>query len=160
SYDRTVAPGEIVAAFGSGIAAGTNLTVAATTVPLPTELGGVSLCVNGVAAPLFFVSTNSGAFQINYQLPFETVAGVAQVEVLQEGKLAATEYLVVSGTAPGVFTVNASGSGQAIALNQDYSLNSSAQPEARGRYIIVYATGQGGQLLDPTTRQLLRLPSG
>jgi uncharacterized protein (TIGR03437 family) len=160
SYERAIAPGQIVAAFGSGLAAGTNLTVAATSVPLPAELGGVSLRVNGMAAPLFFVSANNGAFQINYQLPFETAAGVAQVEVSQEGKLAATEYLVVSDVAPGVFTMNATGSGQAVALNQDYSRNSNTRPAARGSYLIVYATGQGRQLLDATTRQLLRPPSG
>lgn len=160
SYDRAVAPGQIVAAFGSGIAAATNLTVAATSVPLPTELSGVGVRVNGVAAPLFFVSAANGAFQINYQLPFETAAGVAQIEVIQDGKLAATEYLVVGDAAPGVFTANAAGTGQALALNQSYTLNSSAQPEARGRYVILYATGQGRSLLDAATRELWRLPSG
>jgi uncharacterized protein (TIGR03437 family) len=160
SYDRTVAPGQLVAAFGSGTAAATNLTVAATLVPLPTDLSGIAVRVNGVAAPLFFVSATNGAFQINYQLPFETAPGVAQVEVIQDGKLAATEYLEVSNVAPGVFTTNASGTGQAIALNQDYSLNSSQRPAARGQYVIVYATGQGSALLDAATRELWRLPSG
>jgi uncharacterized protein (TIGR03437 family) len=170
SYERAVAPGQIVAAFGSGFPSGTNITAAASSLPLPTELEKVSVRVNGAAAPLFFVGAGgafgSGAFQINYQLPFETTAGVAFVEVLSDGRLVASEYLNVSGAAPGIFTFNASGEGQAAVLNQDYSPNGDparnpqARPEARGRYLIVYATGQGDQLLDAATRQLLRLPSG
>ncbi len=120
SFDRAVAPGQIVAAFGSGFPAGTRIAVSASSTPLPTELSQVSVRVNGVLAPLFFVgSTGDGAFQINYQMPFETAAGTALVEVLSEGKLVASEYLSVGTTAPGVFTFNSSGQGQAVALNQE-----------------------------------------
>ncbi|MBL8205700.1 MAG: S8 family serine peptidase [Blastocatellia bacterium] len=164
SYVRNVSPGQIVSAFGSGFAADTNLSLPATMLPLPTELGKVSVRVNGVAAPLFFVGVGgafgAGNYQINYQLPTETAIGTAQIEVLNDGKLLASEFLKVSADAPGVFTMNAMGQGQSVVLNQDYLPNSPANPEARGRYIIVYATGQGTQLLDATTRQFFRLPSG
>jgi len=167
SFARAVAPGQIVAAFGSGFPAGTRVAVSASSTPLPAELSQVSVRVNGRLAPLFFVGApGDGTFQINYQLPFETAAGVALVEVLSEGKLVASEYSPVSAAAPGVFTSNSSGQGQAVALNQDYSLNGSpgsapgARPESRGRFIIVYANGQGRQLLDGATSELLTLPSG
>ncbi|MGH9853220.1 MAG: S8 family serine peptidase, partial [Blastocatellia bacterium] len=167
SFARAVAPGQIVAAFGSGFPAETRIATSASSTPLPTELSQVSVRVNGLLAPLFFVGApGDGAFQINYQMPFETAAGTALVEVLSEGKLVASEYLAVSATAPGVFTFNSSGQGQAAALNQDYSLNGSpgsapgARPESRGRFIIVYANGQGRQLLDGATSELLTLPSG
>jgi uncharacterized protein (TIGR03437 family) len=170
SYDRAVAPGEIVAAFGAGFPAGVRISAVAASLPLPTELANVAVRINGIAAPLFFVgaggSLGESAFQINYQLPFETAPGTAYVEVLSEGGLVASEYLVVSGTAPGIFTINSSGQGQAVALNQDFSPNGSAgsgpgaKPEARGRFIIVYANGQGRQLIDSVTSQLLMLPSG
>ncbi len=167
SFARAAAPGQIVAAFGSGFPAGTRFDVSASSTPLPSELARVSVRVNGMLAPLFFVGApGDGAFQINYQMPFETAAGVALVEVLSEGKLVGSEYLAVSATAPGIFTSNASGQGQAVALNQDYSINGSpgsasgAKPEARGRFIIVYANGQGRQLIDGATNQLLTLPSG
>ncbi len=167
SFARGAAPGQIVAAFGSGFPAGMQIAISASSTPLPTELSQVSVRVNGLLAPLFFVGApGDGTFQINYQLPFETAAGVALVEVLSEGKPVASEYLAVSATAPGVFTSNSSGQGQAVALNQDYSLNGSpgsapgARPESRGRFIIVYANGQGRQLLDGVTNELLTLPSG
>ena len=47
---------------------GTNLaffTLTANSVPLPTTLGGSSIQIDGVAAPLFFVSPG----QINFQVP-------------------------------------------------------------------------------------------
>jgi uncharacterized protein (TIGR03437 family) len=170
SYERAVAPGQIVAAFGSGFPSGTAINAAGSTLPLPSELEKASVRVNGVAAPLFYAGAGGafgdGVFQINYQLPFETAAGTALVEVFYAGKLAASEYLTVSSAAPGVFTANSYGQGQAVALNQDYTLNGdpaanpNAKPESRGRYLVIYANGQGGQLLDSTTLQLITLPSG
>jgi len=44
---------------------------------------------------------------------------------------------------PGIFTPDGSGRGQAAVLNHDWSLNSSSNPEARGNYIHIYATGLG-----------------
>lgn len=161
SFARAAAPGQIVAAFGAGFPAGTKLASSATTAPLPTELSSTSIRVNGILAPLFYVGAGGdGNFQINYQLPFETAAGAALVEVLREGKLVASEYLTVSSAAPGLFTTDATGQGQAVALNQDYTANGAARPERRGRYLILYANGQGRQLLDAATNQLLSLPSG
>src|SRR5689334_8488340 len=60
-----VAPESIVAAFGSNLA---TTTQSATAQPLPTELGGTSVEVNGRKAGLFFVSPN----QINYVIPDAT----------------------------------------------------------------------------------------
>jgi uncharacterized protein (TIGR03437 family) len=45
---------------------------------------------------------------------------------------------------PGIFTADSSGSGQALAANQDYSANSSQNPATAGSVITLYATG-GGQ---------------
>lgn len=169
SYGRAVAPGQILAGFGSGFPTGTNLSLGVSTLPLPVQLGGVSVRVNGIAAPLFFVSVNPaapGAFQINYQLPYETPPGVAFVEVLNNGTPVASEFLNVSQAAPGVFTYHATGTGQAAAQNQNFSLNGDpaqipqASPAARGQYIIVYANGQGAQLVNAATQQPLTIASG
>jgi uncharacterized protein (TIGR03437 family) len=44
---------------------------------------------------------------------------------------------------PGVFTLDGSGTGQAAVLNQDGSVNSSANPAAHGSVISVFMTGAG-----------------
>jgi uncharacterized protein (TIGR03437 family) len=53
-----------------------------------------------------------------------------------------------------------------VAVNQDFSLNGDpnlvpgAKPESRGNVIVVFATGQGGQFINPATQQPLTLASG
>ncbi|MEP7271792.1 MAG: S8 family serine peptidase [Acidobacteriota bacterium] len=166
SFVRAAAPGQILAAFGAGFPVTTNLSAAAAIAPLPTELGSVSVRVNGILAPLFFVGISAGTFQINYQLPYEISPGSAYVEMLSNGTAVASENLTVSSAAPGVFTVASSGQGQAAALNQDSSRNgdptqiASAKPESRGRYISIYANGQGGQFVNPGTGQAMSFTSG
>jgi uncharacterized protein (TIGR03437 family) len=170
SFTAATTPGQILSAFGGGFPASTNLTAQAQSLPLPTQLGKVSVRVNGIPAPLFFVGVGggfgAGAFQINYQLPYETLPGMAFVEVLNNGMLISSEFLSVGAAAPGVFTLSANGIGQAAAVNQDFSLNGdphlhlNARPEARGRVILIFATGQGGQFINPATQEALTLATG
>jgi len=167
SYVRAATPGQIVAAFGVGFPNGVNVSAIAGNAPLPTKLGSVSVRVNGTLAPLFFVWVQgAGAFQVNYQLPYQTQPGLAYVEVLNNDAPVASEYLIVGAAAPGVFTITASGKGQAVAINQDFSLNGdpsqlpSAKPESRGRVVTIFANGAGGQFVNPGNGQSLTPTSG
>ena len=63
-FQPTVSQGGISSIFGSELA---DDIVIAGDVPLPFELGGARVLVDGWEAPLFFVSPN----QINFQVPFE-----------------------------------------------------------------------------------------
>ena len=49
----------------------------------------------------------------------------------------------VVATAPGIFTIGATGLRQAAVLNQDNSVNGASSPAARGSVIQIYATGEG-----------------
>jgi len=65
-----------------------------------------------------------------------------QVEYL--GILSPPVSVPVTGSAPGVFTLNASGSGAGAVLNAaDDSVNTAANPVARGDWVSIYATGAG-----------------
>src|ERR1019366_6844043 len=64
SYSAVVSPGCWVAIFGNRLA---PAPATASTVPLPTMLGGVSVSIAGLAAPMLFVSAN----QVNALIPFE-----------------------------------------------------------------------------------------
>ena len=75
-----LAPGGIVAVFGDGFVSGQP--VQATSLPLPTELGGVRVLVNDKPAPVYFASAN----QINFQIPYDTAAGNATVRVEKGGQ--------------------------------------------------------------------------
>ncbi|MBP6821619.1 MAG: hypothetical protein KA368_08750 [Acidobacteria bacterium] len=109
SYNGELAAESIVAAFGEGLAA--NVTLA-TSVPLPTTLGGVTVKVKDSAgterdAPLFFVSPS----QINYQVPAGASVGEAQLGVYNGDKLIATGTIPIVTASPGLFSANSSGQG-------------------------------------------------
>jgi uncharacterized protein (TIGR03437 family) len=95
TYSAAVSPGMLVAVFG------TNLASAASTAsgsPLPYSLGGVSAAVNGIAAPLAYVSPT----QVNLQIPYEVGAGPAVLGIDNNGQIAGFQFQV-SASAPGIF---------------------------------------------------------
>jgi uncharacterized protein (TIGR03437 family) len=104
-----VAPHTIASLFGTNLTAS---TVSATSTPLPTTLGGVTITVTDSAnvartAPLFFVS----AGQVNFQVPADTATGRAKIRVQRQDGTTATGALLIKTVAPGLFAANASGQG-------------------------------------------------
>jgi uncharacterized protein (TIGR03437 family) len=68
SYLPGVTSGTIATLFGSGFSDISGVQ-AASGFPLPTQLSGTSVMVNGVLAPLFAVAEHDGQDQINFQVP-------------------------------------------------------------------------------------------
>jgi uncharacterized protein (TIGR03437 family) len=107
----TQAVDSIVSAFGTGLA---GTTAQATSVPLPTTLGGVTIEVKdatGVTqqAPLFYVSPT----QINYAIPGGTATGTATITIHSTtGDFVAQQDL--GAVAPGIFGASGWGVGQAV----------------------------------------------
>lgn len=136
-----VAPGELVVLFGSGMGP-QNLTVATPSSGLfPTQLAGTTVTFNGTPAPLLYTSSTIVAAIVPYEINLQTSANVT---VNYQGNTFTTlSQLPVGLTAPGIFTANASGSGQAAAINQDGTLNSASNPAAVGSVVTFYATGAG-----------------
>ncbi len=129
-FQEPVAPGSLIAIFGTGLAA---TPASAGAVPLPTRLGGVSVTVNGtLAAPLIYVSDK----QINAQLPFETPVGAATLSVNGSAPVSFS----VAASAPGILTY---GTNRAVAINQDGSLNGPDHPARAGGWVTLYMSGQG-----------------
>src|SRR5579864_7321031 len=102
-----VAPGSIASAFGRQVGAS---TVSATSLPLPTTLGGVSIDVTDSAnalkmGSLFYVSPN----QINFVVPDSIKTGTATVKVLGGANSPQSANVQVAKVAPGLFTANGAG---------------------------------------------------
>lgn len=105
SYETTaIAPESIVAGFGVSLA---TQTVGATTQPLPTNLGGTTVEVNGQAAQLFFVSPG----QVNYLIPAGTTPGTANVVIRDGNGTVSNGTVQVSQSGPALFTANSDGVG-------------------------------------------------
>jgi uncharacterized protein (TIGR03437 family) len=137
-----VAPGEIVSLFGSAIGPSSPASLTLTNpVLVANALQGVHVLFDGVPAPMLYAS----AGQVNVVVPY-AVAGesATQVQVEYLGALSAPISLPVAATAPGIFTLNASGAGPGAILNAaDESVNSAANPVAPGDWVSIFATGAG-----------------
>lgn len=144
-YGNQLAPGMIASLFSTG-----NFhqfgTVAQSAppykFPLPRTLNGLQVLVNGAPVPLFFAGTD----QINFQVPMATAQnGIANLQVIETatGRLLGDSTVGLLDAAPGIFTQAANGSGAAIAVNEDGTLNTQTNPAVAGHIITLYGTGQG-----------------
>ncbi len=139
--------GSIGSIFGQNLASSPQ---AATTIPLPLQLGGTSVTFGGVAAPLFYVSPG----QINFQMPDYQVSPL----VVSNAWGASDPYpfgnTSSEESAFGILTRDASGCGQGAVLNVggngSLSTNSASDSVSPGDYISVYGTGASvGSLFNP-----------
>ena len=113
----------ILSIFGSDLAPS---TWSAQTVPLTAQLAGVSVTVNGVAAPLYYVSPS----QLNVQIPYATPVNTTATLVVNNNGQTVSRSFAVSPAAPGIF---ADQNGAPIP-------NASA---AAGQIVTLFITGDG-----------------
>ena len=141
----TVSPGELVTIFGSNIGPATAASMAITSGYVDTTLSNVTLTIDGQNAPLLYVSSS----QVTAQVPYEVNQGAGIAVVLTNGTLpAANSTVTVAATAPGIFSADGSGTGQAAAVNTSAStgaitLNSTTNPAKIGDTVTFYLTGEG-----------------
>jgi uncharacterized protein (TIGR03437 family) len=134
------APGEVVAIFGSGLGP-SSLTSGEVDAAgaLTDQLAGYTVYFNGVAAPLLYISST----QVGTVVPWSSSGPSTTVQVSGGGQISPPATIAIVPSAPGIFTTNGSGVGQAAALNQDGSMNSPIGPATAGSVIVLYATGGG-----------------
>ena len=142
-----IAPGEIVTIKGNGLGPtpGLQFSVDPSSGTVATTLSGTRVLFGSFAAPITYTS----ATQINAIVPYE-VAGQSSVmmTVQYQGGASAGTSVQVANSAPGAFTFNSTGTGQAVAANQDGSFNGLSGPAAKGSYVTIYFTG-GGETTPP-----------
>jgi len=142
SFLPGVTPGGIATIFGTSLTRDLTGIVVAAGVPLPTELAGTSVEVNGVAAPLFAVANVGGSEQVNLQIPYEAAAqSTATVVVIANGLRSAALTAPVLAAHPGIFMVG--GTAGAILHGADNQPVTAANPAARDEIVLIFATGLG-----------------
>ena len=132
-YSGSLAPGELISIYGTQLGPATPVLTQldSTGKFVATTLGGVQVFVSGYAAPVLYASNT----QVNAVVPYEVKAlKSVYVEVKYLNQPSNIVTLPLTATAPGVFTLNASGGGQGLILNAaDYSVNGPAKPAAQGQ---------------------------
>jgi uncharacterized protein (TIGR03437 family) len=97
SFKQSFAPGMLMSVFGTGLSSGPPQSESSA--PLPTTVNGNTVTINGILAPLLYVS----ATQINLQIPYEIAPGNAVLTVNTGGQSASTNF-TLEAAAPGIFT--------------------------------------------------------
>ncbi|MBI3472639.1 MAG: hypothetical protein HY013_14890, partial [Candidatus Solibacter usitatus] len=105
-----------------------------------TMIGDTRVLFDGIPAPMIYAASRIVSCVVPYALANRAFTSL-QVEYLGVRSPAVT--VRVSQTSPGIFTLNSTGSGPGAILNQDNSINGPNNPEAKGSYIVIYATGEG-----------------
>jgi uncharacterized protein (TIGR03437 family) len=118
SFTAPVAAGGLATVFGENLA---SLVTSAAALPLPTTLGGATVTLNGVPAPLAYTSPT----QINFQVPWELAGQGEATLVVSSG---APINVPLAPLSPGIFAV-----------------------VQQGRYLILYCTGLGGVTNPPAS---------
>ena len=136
-----VAPGEMVTVFGANLGpsqfAASQPNAAGR---IATTLAQTQVLFNGIPAPLLAAGPN----QLNAIVPYGIASQAnAQMVVSSNGQTSAPLTIPTAASAPSLFTVNASGTGQAAALNEDGSINSASNPAAQASIVVFYANGAG-----------------
>ena len=151
-----VSPGLIITLFGIGLGPQTPATAKLNSQGrIDTNLETTRVLFDGVPAPM--IATSSG--QISAIVPYSVGNQVStQMQVEFQGRKSVVVPFPVVPTSPGLFTANASGKGQAAALNQDGTYNSALNPATRGSIVVLFATGEGKTTPDGVDGKLTAAP--
>ena len=130
-----IAPGEFIALYGTGLAASTLSALP----PYPTTVNGVSVTIGGLPAPLQLVSSG----QINCLVPYGVTGTTVAIAVNNKGTFSNTVQIPLAPTAPGIFTLDSSGTNDGATLHLNGTLVNAASPAKKGEIVAMYLTGLG-----------------
>jgi uncharacterized protein (TIGR03437 family) len=107
-----------------------------------TSLADTAVLFEGVPSPMLEVVNGRAKVVAPFFLDGRTSANV---QVVYQGIVSNGVVVNVAKSAPGVFTADGTGQGEALAVNADGTANSAANAAARGTKVKFYIAG-GGQL--------------
>jgi uncharacterized protein (TIGR03437 family) len=95
---------------------------------------------DGIPAPIIYTKST----QVSVMVPYE-IAGKTSTSMVVSYNGASSAPLAVNvvSAAPGIYTLNQSGTGQGAILNQNGTVNGTQNPEVAGDIIQIYLTGEG-----------------
>lgn len=125
SATGALVPGSIATLWGAGFSA----TTSSHSGELPRTADDVFVSIDGIRAPLLFVSPS----QINVQVPWEVAPGPTAISVAFRGQLSNPIAVQIESAAPSIF----------LASHATGDLVTSSAPASAGETLILWATGLG-----------------
>jgi uncharacterized protein (TIGR03437 family) len=141
SYTPKLARGGLAVLFGSNLLPGST-AAQAPSAPFPFSVAGVSVAVNGIPAPIFFVN----ATQMDFQTPADVPPGsFASVVVTVNGVASPAVVVPIADYGVGVFTYarTATAIDPIIVHGASNQLVTPSNPATPNEVLVVYATGIG-----------------
>ena len=136
-----VSPGKIIVIYGSGLGPSQIAINSPVNGAFGSQLAGTTVSVRGVLAPIYYTLSTQVAVVVPYEI---TGATSASVVVSYQGQISNSFTVNFAASSPGLYTANATGAGQAAAINfADGMVNSASDPVKIGGFIELYATGEG-----------------
>ena len=129
-----IVPGSLVSIFGAGLSRNPGAALA---FPLPTQLRLTRVTMNGIPAPLLFVSPQ----QINFQAPFGLTGSTVEIQITRDAGANDPVTVPLISTQPGIFFDSATGLG--AIRNNDDGTSILERPAGAGDFILVFCTGLG-----------------
>ena len=138
-------PGSLGSIFGTGLTAGLEGILQAGSSPLPHELGGVRVTVQGIPAPIFSLANVSGQEQINIQVPVDVPAPADGITVTIENNGSVPSFSGVRThlVQPGIFQVVLPEGLFAAVLHSDFSTVTPEKPARPSEVAVLFLTGLG-----------------
>src|SRR5208283_929565 len=102
-FTAGVSPGQFITLYGTGLAPSLQINTS-----FPTTLNGVQVLVDGIPAPLYYVSSTQIAAIVPYSA---NTFALARFQVVNNGHTSNSMIENVNLTTPGVFTFSANGLG-------------------------------------------------
>jgi uncharacterized protein (TIGR03437 family) len=135
-----ISPGEVLVIYGAGLGPSQLATYQLDMFGnLTRSLNGTAVYIGGIAAPVLY----TWATQVAAIVPYGLTGTSAQVVVKYQDQATAPATVQVAPSSPALFTLDYSGRGQAVALNEDGTLNGVGNPARAGSSITLYLTGAG-----------------
>jgi uncharacterized protein (TIGR03437 family) len=135
-FTAGIAPGELLTLYGANLASGLQVASGA---PFLTTLGNVQVMINGIAAPIYYVTPT----QLSAIVPYGVTGTVAKVQVFNNNVPSNAVTSLISTTAPGVLTQLQNGLGYGDVVHQDGTLVNAKNPAQIGETVSVFVTGLG-----------------
>jgi uncharacterized protein (TIGR03437 family) len=136
-----LAPGEVITIFGDQLGPDGPLVSQPNSAGKVTAPPGAStVLINGVSAPLLYVSRT----QVTAVVPMAIDPGTPlTVRVDYLGITSTPQIFRMSAASPALFTATQTGHDQVAALNQDGSANSPTRPASPGNVVAFFVSGGG-----------------
>jgi uncharacterized protein (TIGR03437 family) len=135
-----VSPGENIVIFGTNLGPAQLVQGTITNGQWTTTAGGVQVLFDGVAAPVIYASAQATSVMVPYG-----VSGRQSTTIRVSYNNTLSDPLVynVVPAAPGIYSLNASGTGPGAIVNQDFTVNGPTTPAPKNSAVSVYMTGEG-----------------